>query len=159
MESVFEIHDLLGPKAARVRELEHRPVAGLERRLDRDAVEELGDVVAPQSPRQTLLALRGRQKLGGIRVGMARIDQVAVEGPHRRELAADARLLEASAREPRREAAQVAVAELTGLGAARGRPLGQFAQVRRVRALGRSGRSAAVLFTRELEEGGLPAGA
>ena len=29
-------------------------------------------------------------------------------------------------REPRREAAQVAVAELTGLGAARGRPLGQF---------------------------------
>ena len=57
------------------------------------------------------------------------------------------------------EPAQVAVAELAGLGATRGRPFGQLAQVRRVRPLGCSGRSAAVLFTREPEEGGLPAGA
>ena len=61
--------------------------------------------------------------------------------------------------EPGREAAQVAVAELAGLGATRGRPLGQLAQIRRVRPLGCSGRSATVLFTRELEQGGLPAGA
>ena len=47
-----ERDDLLGAQAARVGELEQRPVADLERRSRRDPVEQRGDLVAAEHPRQ-----------------------------------------------------------------------------------------------------------
>ena len=58
--------DLLGSQPAGVGELEHRPVADLERRARGNPVEQRRDLVAGQHARQLRAALRGRQQLGRV---------------------------------------------------------------------------------------------
>ncbi len=124
-----EVDDLLAAQAARVGELEQRPVADLERRARRDALEQRGDLVSPEHPRQPRLALLRRQQVGRVARGRPGVDEVVVKAADGGELAGDARLREPALGQRRGVAAQVAVRELARLATPFGRPRRQLQQV------------------------------
>ena len=105
------VDELLGAQPARVRELEQRPVADLERVRGRDPVEQAGDLVAAEHPRQRGAALLRRQQVGRVLVRHAGGDQVGVEPAHRGELAGTVAFAQPALREHRGVRAQVAVGE------------------------------------------------
>ena len=66
-----EVHELLGPQAGRVGQLEHGAVAQLERRRGRDAVEQLRHLGLLQHVRQVGVALRARHEVRRVRLDLA----------------------------------------------------------------------------------------
>ena len=140
-----EADDLLGPQPARVGELEHGAVADLERRRAPGCGRAgPADLIGREHPRQRGVALRARQQLGGVLGPPRPPHEMVVEAPHRGELAADARLGEATLGQGGGVTAQVAVAQLTRRPASARRPEASSRDRSRRRA-GRRRRRAAAL--------------
>ena len=73
-------------RPAGVGQLEQRPVAQLQRRGRRDAVEQARDLLRLENLRQSLGLLRRGQEVGGVLLDRAVLAQRAVERAQRREL-------------------------------------------------------------------------
>ena len=87
-----ERDELLGPQARGVGDLEQRPVAQLERRRGRDAVEQRGHLVGAQHARQRGAGAWARAiRSAGLWAIVAVLAQRAVEGAQGGELAGDGR--------------------------------------------------------------------
>ena len=101
-----EVHELLRAQAGRVGQLEHGAVAQVERRRGGDPLEQLGHLARASAPRQVGVLLGARDEVGRVRLELAALDQVAVEGADRGQLARHGRLRRAAlARRRRRSGA------------------------------------------------------
>ena len=106
----------------RVRELEQRAVAQLQRRCRRDPVKQRRDLVGSQHARQALRLLRRAQQLGRVLAARTELDLVAKQPAQRGQLARDRRGRLAALREPGCVAAQRPYVDRRGLEARRSRP-------------------------------------
>src|SRR5207244_12041286 len=81
-----EAADLVGAKPAAVGELEHRPVADLERGRGRDPVEQARRLLGAEDAGKPRAALRAREELARVRFGGAGANQMLAEAADRRQL-------------------------------------------------------------------------
>src|SRR5918999_1392434 len=124
-----EVDELLGAQPGGVGQLEHRAIAQVERRGAGDRLQHLDHLGRLEHLRQIRVLLRARHEVRGVRVDLAPLDQMPVEGADRGQLARHRRLGRAALAEHGGEAAQVSVTELRGLEPAAGGPLGELAEI------------------------------
>ena len=87
-----EVDDLLAAQAAGVGELEHRPVAQLQRRASRDPLQQRRAPARRESTRGSFsLALRAGDEVGGVLADPLGADEEVEEAADRRQLAGDGR--------------------------------------------------------------------
>ena len=151
-----EVDHLLRAQAAGVGQLQHRPVAKLERRAGRYPVEKGRSLVAAQDPRQPGVALRARDQVGRVRDDVAVAEQCLVEAPDRRKLPRDRRLRGALLGERGGEVAKVLVPQAGGLPPPLVGPGRELAEVGRVRAARALGDGACAQLAIEGREGAAP---
>ena len=97
-----EVDDLLAAQPAGVGQLEHRPVAQLQRRAGRDPLQQRSAPARRQHLRQLLVALRAGDELGRVLPDPLGADEEVEEAADRGELAGDGRRRGAVARRARR---------------------------------------------------------
>src|SRR6476646_1295626 len=147
-----EVDDLLAAQPARVGELQHRPVAQLQRRAGGDPLQQGPHLLGAEDFRQVLGALRAGDQLGRVGAGTAGADEVAVEAADRRQLAGHGRRRGAGTGEAGAVTAHVAVADVAGREAHLPRPLGETAEVDAVgppRPLGGAARAQVAVVSRQ----------
>ncbi len=100
--SASRLIDLLGAQAARIGELEHRPVPDLEGSRGRNLIEKPGDLVRSQDPGEPRRLLRHRQELGRVLRRLAPIARGGRGGRGRRRACARRSRARARAQRARR---------------------------------------------------------
>ena len=110
-----EVDDLLAAQPAGVGQLEHRPVAQLQRGAGRDPLQQGPHLLTGQHPRQLLLPLRTRDQIGRVLPDPLGADEEVEEAADRGELARDRRRGGAAGGEPGAVAPHVTVAHLARL--------------------------------------------
>src|SRR5262249_8355835 len=108
----FEVDDLLAAQAAGVRELEHRPVAQLQRSSCGDLLEQVTHLLAGQHPRQLFLPLGAGDKICRVLPNPLGADEKVEQTAHRGKLAGNGRRSGATRGEPSAEAPHVAMSNL-----------------------------------------------
>src|ERR1700761_8337522 len=131
-----EVDDLLAAQPAGVGELEHRPVAQLQRCPRRDPLQQRAHLVAAQYVRQLLRTLRAGDQLGRVAADLLGADEEVVEAADRGEVAGDRGRGLAGAGERGGVAAHVAMAEVAGAQATCFGPGGEGGEVDTVGAPG-----------------------
>ncbi len=153
-----QVHELLGAQPGRVGQLEHGAIAQVERRGAGDPLEQLHHLGRLQHLRQVGVLLRARDQVGRVGVDLPALEQVAVEGADRGQLARHGGFRRAALAQHRGEAAQVAVRELSRPEAAAGGPLAQLGEVDAVGAPRLLPHAARPLPVVERSQGSLPNG-
>jgi hypothetical protein len=128
----IEGDDLLAAEAAGVGELEHGPIAKLQRLPRRDPVQQGAHLLSRENPGQLALALGTGDQLGWIRRYALAAHEEVVEPPQGGELARHARPGQPALGEPGHVATDVAIGDVLGAQPAPGRPPGELRQVDRV---------------------------
>src|SRR5215218_1530885 len=151
-----EVDDLLAAQAAGVGELQHRPVAQLQRDAGGDPLQQGPHLLGTEDVGQLLGAFRAGDELGRVRSRPFGADEEGVEAANRGELAGNGRRRGTGAGEPGAVAADVAMTHLAGADPLLPRPLREAAEVDPVGAPGALGGATGAQVAVISAEGGLP---